>query len=67
MLTAMLAVENIFGARHDIWSVNVEAEYHEQGGAAPATGRDAPVLDRRVLDEQRVPRRAKAGLTDSAA
>jgi protoporphyrinogen oxidase len=30
MLTAMLSVENIFGASHDIWSVNVEAEYHEE-------------------------------------
>ena len=30
MLTAMLSVENIFGADHDIWSVNVEAEYHEE-------------------------------------
>ncbi len=30
MLTAMLAVENIFGANHDTWAVNVEAEYHEE-------------------------------------
>jgi protoporphyrinogen oxidase len=30
MLTAMLSVENIFGAAHDVWSVNVEAEYHEE-------------------------------------
>ena len=30
MYTAMLAVENILGAHHDIWSVNVEAEYHEE-------------------------------------
>jgi protoporphyrinogen oxidase len=30
MLTAMLSVENIFGASHDIWSVNVEDEYHEE-------------------------------------
>jgi len=30
MYTAMLSVENIFGAHHDIWSVNVEAEYHEE-------------------------------------
>ncbi len=30
MYTAMLAVENIFGAQHDTWSVNVEAEYHEE-------------------------------------
>ena len=31
MYTAMLAVENIVdGADHDIWAVNVEAEYHEE-------------------------------------
>jgi protoporphyrinogen oxidase len=30
MLTAMLSVENILGASHDIWSVNVEEEYHEE-------------------------------------
>ena len=30
MLTAMLAVENILGATHDIWSVNVEEDYHEE-------------------------------------
>ncbi len=69
MYTAMLAVENIFGATHDVWGVNVEAEYHEHKGAPgiATTGRDAPVLDRRVLDEQRAARRVKAGLTDSAA
>jgi protoporphyrinogen oxidase len=30
MLTAMLAVENILGADHDTWSVNVEEDYHEE-------------------------------------
>jgi UDP-galactopyranose mutase len=35
MLTAMLSVENILGASHDIWSVNVEEEYHEE--KAPAS------------------------------
>jgi protoporphyrinogen oxidase len=30
MYTAMLSVENIFGANHDTWNVNVEAEYHEE-------------------------------------
>ena len=30
MFTAMLSVENIFGADHDVWSVNVEEEYHEE-------------------------------------
>jgi protoporphyrinogen oxidase len=43
MYTAMLAVENIFGATHDLWAVNVEEEYHEEG-TAPSTGRDAPIL-----------------------
>lgn len=52
MYTAMLTVQNIHGAHHDIWSVNVEEEYHEvrddridAGGRG--TGRDAPVLPRR--------------------
>ncbi|MGH9092569.1 MAG: NAD(P)/FAD-dependent oxidoreductase [Acidimicrobiales bacterium] len=52
MYTAMLTVENILGASHDIWAVNVEEEYHE-ASADPVvrrggTGRDAPVLPRRV-------------------
>jgi protoporphyrinogen oxidase len=34
MYTAMLTVENLFGAEHDIWSVNVEEEYHEVVGAS---------------------------------
>jgi protoporphyrinogen oxidase len=44
MLTAMLAVENLDGAAHDLWSVNVEQEYHEGG----STGRDAPTLPSRA-------------------
>jgi protoporphyrinogen oxidase len=46
MYTAMLTVENLFGADHDVWSVNVEEEYHEtdQGPAGSGTGRDAPIL-----------------------
>jgi protoporphyrinogen oxidase len=55
MLTAMLTAENIAtGLHHDVWSVNVEEEYHEQSGAAEqrppggsGTGRDAPVIARR--------------------
>jgi protoporphyrinogen oxidase len=35
MLTAMLSVENIFGAHHDVWNVNVEEEYHEEKVGAP--------------------------------
>ena len=31
MLTAMLAIENLFlGTKHDLWKVNVENEYHEE-------------------------------------
>ena len=55
MYTAMLTVENIHGAHHDIWSVNVEEEYHEttEGGAEAgagngSTGRDAPIMPRRA-------------------
>ncbi len=61
MLTAMLAVDNIAtGAQHDVWTVNVEEDYHEAASptssdsavypsstAASRTGRDAPVLPRR--------------------
>ena len=55
MYTAMLTVENIMGASHDVWSVNVEEEYHEEmksgstGGAREASsGRAAPILPKRV-------------------
>jgi protoporphyrinogen oxidase len=30
MVTAMLAVQNLLGARHDVWAVNAEDEYHEE-------------------------------------
>ena len=30
MLTAMLALETMRGARHDIWEVNTDFEYHEE-------------------------------------
>jgi len=54
MYTAMLTAENIaLGAKHDIWSVNVEEVYHETGreGDDPksgtrGTGRTAPVISR---------------------
>jgi protoporphyrinogen oxidase len=62
MLTAMLSVDNILNdAGHDVWAVNVEEEYHEEGAsesegdASPAagTGRAAPILPRQpqVADE----------------
>jgi hypothetical protein len=30
MLTAILAVRNLFGERHDLWGVNADEEYHEE-------------------------------------
>jgi protoporphyrinogen oxidase len=30
MLTAMMAVWNMQGARHDVWAVNTDFEYHEE-------------------------------------
>ena len=54
MYTAMLTVENILGTgHHDIWAVNVEDEYHEEGettatgSSSGGTGRDAPIIPRR--------------------
>jgi hypothetical protein len=32
MVTAILAVQNLLGARHDVWGVNADDEYHEEAG-----------------------------------
>jgi protoporphyrinogen oxidase len=55
MVTAMYAVDNICAPAgeprpRDLWTVNVEEEYHEEkheGSASGGTGRSAPVLPRR--------------------
>jgi protoporphyrinogen oxidase len=50
MLTALLTAENILDdAGHDVWTVNVEEDYHEEQRTTTSsgTGRDAPVLPRR--------------------
>ena len=31
--TGLLAARNVTGARHDVWAVNIDAEYHEAGKA----------------------------------
>jgi hypothetical protein len=40
MMTAMLTVENIVAGErlYDIWQVNQDAEYHEQGSAGDEAG-----------------------------
>jgi protoporphyrinogen oxidase len=63
MYTAMLTVENIvMHTAHDVWSVNVEAEYHEEVADAggDTTGRDAPIIPRRAADEAAGTRRGQA-------
>jgi UDP-galactopyranose mutase len=42
MLTAMMAVWNMEGASHDIWSVNTDYEYHEEQRIEPAEGEPNP-------------------------
>ncbi len=43
MLTALRAVENATaGTRHDVWAVNADGEYHEEGQPTVQPYRDAP-------------------------
>ena len=41
MLTAMMAVWNMQGAKHDIWEVNTDFEYHEEQRLEPEKPSDA--------------------------
>jgi protoporphyrinogen oxidase len=43
MLTGVFAARNVAGADYDVWSVNVEKEYHEEGPA-----REVPTGERAV-------------------
>ena len=44
MLTALFAARNVLGGAYDVWTVNVEEDYHEEqtGRTGSATGREAP-------------------------
>jgi hypothetical protein len=35
MMTALLAARNIGGEKFNLWNVNTDAEYHEEGKAEP--------------------------------
>lgn len=41
MLTAILAAQNLVGADHDVWNVNVERSYHEEFERKPEPARAA--------------------------
>lgn len=64
MFTAMLTVENILGANHDIWAVNVDDEYHETdvrntgvGGGGVVGGSGGGVVGGSGRDAPILPRR----------
>ena len=39
MLTAILAVRNLFGEQHDLWAVNADEDYHEEHATAESVAR----------------------------
>ena len=47
MLTARLAVQNLFGARHDLWAVNADEAYHEEADTR-ALASSQPLVPQRV-------------------
>jgi len=56
MLTAIYAAQNLAGAQHDVWNVNVDEEYHEEvrePSSAPSGDRLVPsrVSSRLPLDQ----------------
>ncbi len=62
MLTGIYAARNLMGGQYDVWSVNTEMEYHEEGQKVPATEAD------RLMPLRPAPRqsdRAKGGCKHS--
>jgi protoporphyrinogen oxidase len=43
MVTGVYAAGNIMGGNHDVWSVNTEKEYHEEGKSTPVNAGDRMV------------------------
>ncbi|MFQ5621759.1 MAG: NAD(P)/FAD-dependent oxidoreductase [Paracoccaceae bacterium] len=56
MLSAMLAAQNILGAKHDVWEVNVDRAYHEEFQTKPYRPAGRRRLAPDVLKPQRVSR-----------
>jgi protoporphyrinogen oxidase len=46
MLTGVYAARNLMGGRHDVWAVNTEKEYHEEGRPVPGSTGDRLVPSR---------------------
>ena len=60
MLTAMLAVDNILGANHNLWEVNADPEYHEE--LTEAGIRDAEEFAHLASTQPGVPERKTTSL-----
>ncbi len=56
MVTAMLAAENVCGADHDVWAVNVDEEYHEEVSEKEKRGQEL-THGKRGGGDRLVPRR----------
>ena len=55
MLTGVYAARNIAGSDYDVWNVNVEKEYHEEGASGDARAGDRAIptrLPARTADAQ---------------
>ena len=48
MLTGVYAARNIVGGQHDVWTVNTETAYHEEGQHPDAQAGDRSVPVRKV-------------------
>ncbi len=59
MLTAMLSVRNILGAKHDIWGVNADREYHEEIRRHPDQSVSDDELELLSITQPEVPQRRK--------
>jgi len=54
MLTAVYAAKNIMGEEHDVWTVNTEKEYHEDGEFEKTKTTDR-LVPTKVLPKQKAP------------
>jgi hypothetical protein len=54
MVTGVYAARNIMGGEHDVWAVNTEKEYHEEGRTASVNGGDR-MVPARVHENVEVP------------
>ena len=62
MVTAMLAVRNLFGEQHDLWAINADDEYQEGPAAAAVSGlaADHAVRDQLAATQPNQPTRLPA-------